>query len=317
MAPRLVLVHGIGGPRQAGLERRRWIAALARGARKAGHSVAADQLADGTLADVVYAYYGDLFQRAQSQGTADGELSAEEAVLLAGFLTEMIEQQRGEPGVDGAYLDRAMARLRPPGQAQGTMGVVRSAIDAATTLLDAGPWRDGGQWISGKLLVGDLSQVARYLARGETGSDGRSLDQRIRAVVAAAAGQGPAVIIAHSLGTVVTFEALHEHRGDVPLWVTLGSPLAMRSVVWPKLRPAPPATPVPVRRWLNYWDRDDVITARPLLEHSFLPNASGVRPESDRVDSDGIWVHDAVKYLAKAEVAGPVMEALLSLVKAL
>jgi pimeloyl-ACP methyl ester carboxylesterase len=121
------------------------------------------------------------------------------------------------------------------------------------------------------------------------------------------------VVVAHSLGTVVSFETLHEHPGEVSLWVTLGSPLAMRSVVWPKLRPAPPATPPQVRRWLNYWDRDDVVAARPILEKSFLPNTAGVLPDSDRVDSDGVWVHAAVKYLAKADVAGPIMEALQSL----
>jgi hypothetical protein len=316
MAPRLVLVHGIGGPRQADAERQRWTDALADGARKAGHSAAADRLIDGTLADVVFAYYGDLFRDRQSQGAGDGDLSAEEAALLAELLAEVIEQHRGEPEVDQKTLDRAMARLYPPGPAQGLMAPVQRAVDAATTLLDAGPWSAGGQWIAGKLMVGDLAQVARYLTRGEADPAGRPLDQRIKAVVSHALGPGPAVVVAHSLGTVVSFEALHDYLGEVPLWVTLGSPLAMRAVVWPKLRPAPPATPPRVRRWLNYWDRDDVVAARPILEPSFLPNADGVRPGSGRVDSDGIWVHAAVKYLAKADVAGPVMEALQSLAAA-
>ena len=192
------------------------------------------------------------------------------------------------------------------------MAPLKWAADAATTLLDSGPWRGGGQWVSGKLMVGTLAQVARYLARGEADAAGRTLDERIRAVVASAFGPGPAVVVAHSLGTVVSYETLHEHQGDVPLWVTLGSPLALRSVVWPKLRPAPPTTPPQVRRWLNYWDRDDIVAARPILERQFLGNAAGVGPDSDRVDSDGVWVHGAVKYLAKANVAGPVMEALQS-----
>jgi hypothetical protein len=307
------LVHGIGGPRRPENERAEWIEALAEGARKAGHSAAADRLCDGTLAEVVFAYYGDLFLRPQAQGAAGAELDADEAGLLVEFLAEVIEQHRDDPDVDPDALDRAMARLRPPGQAQGALDPVRQSINAATTLLDAGPWRAVGQWAAGRLLVGDLAQVARYLARGEANPDGRTLDERIRAVVAEAFGPGPAVVLAHSLGTVVSFEALHHHRGDVTLWVTLGSPLAMRAVVLPKLRPAPPATPPTVRRWLNYWDRDDIITARPILESDLLPNASGVRPDSDRLDSDGLWVHSAVKYLAKADVAGPVIEALRSL----
>jgi hypothetical protein len=316
MAPRLVFVHGVGGPRQTDVERQRWTAALASGARKAGHSAAADRLADGTLADVVYAHYGDLFHRQQAQGIGDDELSAEEAELLAQFLAEVIEQHRGEPAADQEALSRAMARLYPRGQAQGAMAPVRQAVNAATTLLDAGPWRAAGQWVSGELMVGNLAQVARYLARGEADPAGRTLDVRVREVVTGALGPGPVVVVAHSLGTVVSFEAIHGYLGDVPLWVTLGSPLAMRSAVWPRLRPVPAATPPRVRRWLNYWDRDDVVTARPILEESFLPNADGVRPDSRRVDSDGIWVHDAVKYLAQADVAGPLMEALQSLAAA-
>ncbi len=69
-------------------------------------------------------------------------------------------------------------------------------------------------------------------------------------------------------------------------------------------------TPETVGRWLNFWDRDDVIAARPMLEHFVLPNTAGVGPVSDRVDSDGLWVHSAAKYLAHPAIAGPVVEAL-------
>jgi hypothetical protein len=310
MTPRLVLVHGIGGPRRVADDRNQWISALAEGARKAGHAVAAQRLADGTLADVVFAYYGDLFVAPGAQGAETPKLDEGETAVLIEFLAEIIEQHHGGAEVDQEILRRAQAKLRPTGQPQGTGEPVRQSIDAATTLLGAGPWRKAGQWAAGKLLVGDLAQVARYLARGEADHQGRTLDEQIRAVVKAAIGPGPAVVVAHSLGTVVSYEALHEHQGDIPLWVTLGSPLAMRAVVLPLLRPAPPATPAPVRRWRNYWDRDDIIVARPILEDDVLPNADGVRPVSDRVDSDGVWVHAAAKYLAKAEVAGPLIEAL-------
>jgi hypothetical protein len=127
-------------------------------------------------------------------------------------------------------------------------------------------------------------------------------------------GEGPTIVVAHSLGTVVSYETLHDSTGDVPLLVTLGSPLAMRTVVWPRLRPTPPRTPGTVRKWLNFWDRDDIIVARPRLERDVLPNGLGVTPDSSRVDSDGLWVHTATKYLAKADVGGPVAEAVENLV---
>lgn len=311
MAPRLVLVHGIGGPRRVEEHRNTWISALVKGGHKAGHSAAAKRLADGDLADVVYAHYGDLFFGKQAQGAAGLELGDTEAALLVEVMAEVIEQHRIAGDVNQKKLARAEAKLDSQGQHQGSMYPVGRAIDAATTLLDAGPWRKAGQWASGKLLVRDLAQVARYLARAEADSDGRTLDERIRAMVTQAIGLGPAIVVAHSLGTVVTYEALHRHSGIIPLWVTLGSPLTMRSVVLPRLLPRPPETPVPVRQWLNFWDRDDIIAARPIIEDDVLPNDAGVRPSSDRVDSDGWWVHDATKYLAQASVAGPVIEALL------
>jgi hypothetical protein len=78
------------------------------------------------------------------------------------------------------------------------------------------------------------------------------------------------------------------------------------------LRPQPPSVPEGLAGWLNAWDHDDLVAARPLLEKDFKPNQAAVRPVSERIDSDGVWVHSAVKYLAQAAVAGPIVEALTS-----
>lgn len=311
MPPRLVFVHGIGGPRRVEVDRERWISALVKGARQAGHSRAAQSLSEGSLLDVVFAHYGDLFQRAQAQGAGMDGLDEDEAVLLNELLADVVEAHvDAHDGRDRAILARALVQLRPSGEAEGIGDLVRRAINAATTLLGAGPWGRAGQWASGRLMVRDLAQVARYLARGEPDGNGRTLDMRIREVVAGALGSGPSVVIGHSLGSIVSFEMLHDHSQAVPLWVTIGSPLAMRAAVWPRVRPRPPATPDTVMCWLNFWDRDDVIVARPILESDIAANTSGVLPKSTRVDSDGIWVHTATKYLAKADVAGPIMEAI-------
>lgn len=316
MGPRLVLVHGVGEPRRSAESAEHWISALADGARRAGHSLAAERLIAGELAEIVFAYYGDLFAPPARQGAGGTGLSQRESELLHALLAEITSAQCDAYPCDGTAtavaLTAARAQLRQgkAETAQGTGELVRQSINAATTLLGARPWGRAGQWAGGELLVGDLAQVARYLSRGEPDKDGRSLDARIRARVAEATGPGPAVVIAHSLGTVVGFEALHEAGGPVPLFVTLGSPLAMRAVVWPRVRPQPPATPDRVARWLNFWDRDDIIVPRPVLESDVSPNAAGVLPQSARTDADGIWTHTAAKYLAKPDVAGPVMEAL-------
>ena len=315
--PRLLFVHGIGGPRRADDECREWAAALAEGMVHAGHSRRAKSLGQDTGFDISFAYYQDLFTDPHAQGE-ENALDDVEAALLHDLFEEMLAAQLTEVADEqtAAVLRYASAELRSSGDEQGVGDVFRRVINAATTLLGIGPLAIPGQWLSARLLVRDLAQVARYLARREPDELGRSLDQRIRERVRTAMGDGPTIVIAHSLGSVVTYEALHDWPGDVPLFVTLGSPLAMRTVVRPRLRPTPPSTPGTVRRWLNFWDRDDIIVARPRLERDVLPNALGVVPVSRRVDSDGVWVHTATKYLAKADVGGPVAETLEHLVDA-
>jgi alpha-beta hydrolase superfamily lysophospholipase len=77
-------------------------------------------------------------------------------------------------------------------------------------------------------------EVARYLATG---------DARVRArdhVAATIATNRARAVIAHSLGTVVAYEALHAHPElGIDLLVTLGSPLALPDAVFPRLQSPP------------------------------------------------------------------------------
>lgn len=306
----LVFVHGIGGARRPEEELRTWTAALARGAVAAGHSARAGMLLAGAGADVSFAFYGDLFARPGAQGV-NGGLSEQDAEAVIELLRELVDEQLNANPDEQGYrlLVSAREQSRSSGVAQGAGRAVRVAIGMATTLLEWRPLRRSGQWASGLVMVQELAQVSRYLSRGEP--DGQStLDQRIRARVRASLGDGPVVVVAHSLGSIVAFEALHDFDGEVSLLITLGSPIAMRTVVWPRLRPRPPTTPEVVRSWLNFWDRDDIIAAPPRRGTEIVANSRAVIPSSQRVDSDGMWVHTATKYLVQPAVAGPVIEAL-------
>jgi hypothetical protein len=312
MASQLVFLHGIGGPRYVDRERRKWTTALAEGARRAGHSRMARNLEDGKFIRPSFVYYGDLFAPPQGQGTGGLNLDDMEARILIDIMCAVIDERLSE--ADGErerrVLERSKAQLVAEGQAQGSGNLVRRAINVATTLLSVAPLRRAGLWSSPRLMVGELAQVARYLARGEADADGVTLDQRIRARLLELLGSDSTVVVAHSLGTVVALEALHQCSTPIPLFATLGSPISMRTVVWPRLLPQPPSIPEPVSCWLNFWDKDDVIVARPILEADIRPNSAGVHVVSSRVDSDGLWVHTATKYLASPAVGGPVAEAL-------
>ncbi|MFD8321621.1 alpha/beta hydrolase [Kitasatospora purpeofusca] len=314
MKPRLVFVHGIGKPRDAAAELETWLDALASGARAAGHSRRADELLRDGRVEVRFAYYTDLFttdetrQAAPPEGADDAEAESVAELLLDALDTRLAapEDER-----EAQVLRRARAQLAPEGQQQGIGDAFRRTLNAANTLFAVPGLRRFGGWMSAGMMVSHLGQVRRYLARQEKDGAGLSLDQRVRGRVGAELNPGgPTVVVAHSLGSVVTFEALHDHSGAVPLLVTLGSPIGMRTAVRHRMRPQPLQVPERVERWLNFWDRDDLIAGNPGLEKSIGANSTSVSPASHRVDSDGVWAHPALKYLAQPGVAGPVIETL-------
>ncbi|MFI7124549.1 hypothetical protein ACIBQ1_02580 [Nonomuraea sp. NPDC050153] len=107
----------------------------------------------------------------------------------------------------------------------------------------------------------------------------------------------PKVVIAHSLGSVVTYETLWANPDlQVDLLITLGSPLGMRNVVFERLLPAPingrGERPAGVRRWVNIADKDDIAAIPPNLAVSF----TGIDAE-ELVNLDWIDFHTVEKYL--------------------
>ncbi|MEV6828713.1 hypothetical protein [Amycolatopsis sp. NPDC051102] len=283
---RLVFVHGIGGIRDAEAEAASWSAALTRNT-------------DLTSIQVTFVDYSKEFHVDGAQGDP-----AIETELLQELVAELVAELEENASTSSERV-LADARMQLTATAdQGPGEVVRRLANVLTTVLAMPGLRSAGQWASGRSVLGHLAQVAIYLGRaGE-------VDARIRARVHDALTAGPAVVVAHSLGSVVAYEALHEHSGPIPLLVTLGSPLAMSAVVWHRLTPRPPRTPECVDRWQNFWDCDDIVVARPRLERRFLPNTNGVIPVSRQIDSVGLWTHTATKYLAQPLVAAQIADAL-------
>ncbi|GGV77500.1 hypothetical protein M3765_14185 [Streptomyces thermoviolaceus] len=317
--PQLLFIHGIGGLRDSTAERRDWLRALARGLRDADLSDHISALTQGWLADVTFANYSDLFNRRGVQGSASLDLDDEHdtrflADLLDSVLDGLAEQLSVESSPHDARIIRD-ARFQLDAaiegrQAQGPGNFGRRLIGVTTTLLRLPGICRAAQWLTGLELLSELSQVGRYLNR--TGSKAE-LGAAIRSRVLHGLDPGrPLVVVSHSLGTVVAYEALHEYEGTVPLWVTLGSPLALGAVVLDRLVPRPGRCPENVAAWRNFWDRDDIVVGRPHLADWFRPSTSGVKVVTERVDSRGPWTHTATKYLEHGAVARPVVEALRS-----
>ncbi|MFS8200046.1 alpha/beta hydrolase [Streptomyces sp. CWNU-52B] len=311
--PKLVFVHGIGKPFEPREKLAQWKRALAEGMRDAHLAPDISALTMDWMADCSLAYYGDLFTDGEPQGAGGpDDLDEEEAALVLGFLAEFLEEEAARPENQG---DRALARLSaqlsPDGQPQGAGGAGRRLAGLLTAAAAVPGLAQVARWSTARDVLRTWSQPARYLRRGDKDDQGTTLDARIRAqVLDCLDSERPTVVVGHSLGSVVAFEALKSYQGPVPLLVTIGSPIATSGLVWPRLRPRPPATPDCVDRWLDFWDGDDVVVPRRKLADLVRPNERGVAPTPLRFDSRRWWAHGAETYLARAEVAEPVIRAL-------
>ncbi|MGW0804587.1 hypothetical protein [Nonomuraea sp. NPDC002799] len=153
-------------------------------------------------------------------------------------------------------------------------------------------------WLLGKLDARSAAfaklfapEVAAYL------TDAVRREKCRQAVADVIRANQPKVVIAHSLGSVVAYEALASDPSlHVDLLITLGSPLGMRNVVFEHLLPAPVngrgERPKGVKRWVNIADKDDIAAIPAALCDSF----TGVDAE-ELVNLDWIDFHTVEKYL--------------------
>ena len=95
----------------------------------------------------------------------------------------------------------------------------------------------------------------------------------------------PTVVVGHSLGSVVAFSVLgRDTRAiKVPLYLTVGSPLGVRSV---RNAFIPLRRPAPIANWYNAFDTRDVVSLYPLDDRNFpvrpsIENNSTIRNGTD------------------------------------
>lgn len=122
-------------------------------------------------------------------------------------------------------------------------------------------------------------------------------------------GHSEAVIVSHSLGTVVAYNTLLGRTGAfpnvrVPLFVTLGSPLGMNTV---KSRLRPHTFPPQVGAWYNAMDEDDFVALHPLNKKHF--NTGHTIENHTKVDNWTDNQHSIGGYLDDPQVAKRIYDA--------
>ncbi|MFT3855717.1 MAG: hypothetical protein QM733_23770 [Ilumatobacteraceae bacterium] len=151
-------------------------------------------------------------------------------------------------------------------------------------------------------------QVTRTIAQLGRYFDDAELRAEVRGRVAAAITDDTRVVVAHSLGTVVAYEALALTDGPARLdLVTIGSPLGRHHVIGADLQPAlvegAGQWPAAVRRWTNVTATGDLVAGGRPVADVF----AGVVEQ--RVDN-GHRPHDREPYLCAPATASAVAAAL-------
>jgi hypothetical protein len=288
-AKKLLLVHGRS---QQGLNpdtlKAEWMATLTRGATALGLTIPSD-------IDVAFPYYGDkldeftrqygipLTSDLQARGTSQDD----EFLVFQAAFAEAVRQRAGitDAQVDAEYGNNPQPR--GPLNVAWVQAILR-AIDKTSPGLNQ------------KTLETFTRDVFLYTTRA-------GVRDEIDRIVAAKLTEQPTVVIGHSLGTVVAYSVLCTDRRSlqVPLLVTVGSPLAVRAIR-DQFRPL--RSPAPVAAWYNAFDPRDVVALYPLDAGNFPVQPAIVNNDSVRNSTDNR--HGIVGYLDDREVAKRVLDAL-------
>ncbi|WP_055568912.1 hypothetical protein [Streptomyces atriruber] len=279
----VAVVHGIG---------KQYLGAHSLHAGVAAALLDGVRLADGpplTPHDVEVAFYGDCFRPPGARPAKGGD-------ALPG-------RDRAEPG-DVALLlawwrQAALAEpdrvppLEVPGTAKAaTPLLVQRALRA---LVRSRFFARAGE----PFMIGVLSQVRRYF----TETDDGGARARAQEAVAAAVREDTRVLVGHSLGSVIAYEALCAHpEWPVRTLVTIGSPLGVPNFVFDRLSPRPVAGlgrwPGAVDRWTNLCDSRDVVALTKELAPLF---PDGGRRVHDVLVHNGWQAHAVERHLTAAE----------------
>ena len=297
---KIVLIHGIDQQfRSADELEAEWIPALAGGVRIAGSPNLADAIVAGSVS-VRMAFYGDWFRSQVQGGYGHGIDDFQNTALMEALALEWLQRatESEREAVRHAAERELRGLTRSESGRQGIGNVTRSAISA---LMHVPLFADLGMNFLKGFLWTTLGQVTDYFEKPDLRDD-------ILKKVANLLDGNTTVLIGHSLGSIIAYEAAHALRSPLQLLVTLGSPIGVRNVVFERLTPAPPSLPPQLRRWCNVADREDFIAAvsdlGPLISRG---SAGGIF--DNHLVNNGARPHNVAPYLNCAIVGAAIASA--------
>jgi len=283
--PIIVAVHGIGQQFKAdSVIHAEWWPSLLGGLHLAGFTGLKPD-------DLACAFYGHLFRQAGALSAFEAphshSLDQQELTLLD-FLWHSAAQT--EPKRVPAAADFAAGR---------TMAATPQVVQRALNALAKSSFCAG---IAPNMMLGNLKQVVRYLNEPD-------IRRKAKDSVLSLIGPETRVVVAHSLGSVVAYEALCERCENVKSFVTIGSPLGIPNLIFDRLRPSPGALrigqwPGKVEHWTNIADSGDIVANPKKLQPLFGD------PLRDIPVHNGSDAHHGERYLTAVETGRALAEGL-------
>lgn len=291
MARKVAAVHGIGN-RFEGFETiaAAWLPALNSGLHEAGFPVL-------QAVDFTPIFFGAIFRPSGTRGTESALSSSDKDWVLRLLQEYYVEAARlakenitdtdpkgEEPRIQASD---ETSRGRTP---QSLQAILRQ-LSKSRFFKGLGPER---------LLVADLREVRRFLHEP-------NIKSGVLARFEACIEPGTKVLVGHSLGSVVAYEALCKHpEWQIHTLVTLGSPLGIRNLVFDVLTPAPVdgrGVWPHIKRWINIADKGDIVA----LEKDLSKLFDGVKDVSIY---NGWRSHDVGRYLTAEQTGRAIGEGL-------
>ena len=289
---RMILVHGInqqGKCSQKILDE--WLYSLHATYATLGH----DPL--GKLSRIEAAFYGDTLEQLSSVKLKSEAiaLGAEEAPEdFDEFAVDALKEMALRMGVTEAQIE---AEVSETAVAQGA-GPHKKLLKAIARVIETvSPFH-------GTLALCVLGQAHAYIRNQHVHDEVNKLVHPLFE------HDEPAIVVSHSLGTIVAYSMLREFAKygrprQSPMLVTLGSPLGIDSVR--RGFPKPRIKPDNVLRWVNGADPEDFVALRPeLTNDNFGP---GIENYPD-IENGYENPHSIAGYLSDTRIAKAIAESI-------
>jgi hypothetical protein len=295
MTRQLVFVHGRAQEHKDAVAlKAEWVNAWVDGLRKSGLVMPIAE------SDIRFPYYGqtlyDLVAGMEGERVAEIIVRGDNAEAeQKEFIRSVLEEVRKAKKIDESRL-REVAGDDVVERGPLNWGWLQGILKAVDRYVP------GSSGASIAIATNDVYQYLRNPGIRDT------LEEGVRKAVSP---DTQTVVVSHSLGTVVAYNLLRREgmslRWNIPLLVTLGSPLGV-TAIRSSLRPI--KHPECVAKWFNAMDERDVVALYPLTRGNF-----DIEPEIENktdVDNHTTNRHGISGYLNDKAVAKRIYDALIA-----